>query len=150
MDWALRPTRWADVRYVAANMREIDRLECKAMGRDPKRSLYLGLKSSQWCLTALYRGRPAAIFGVRINSMIGSEGVPWMLCTPDAERGAKALLTLGPDLVGAMHDEARYLSNYVGAENRRAIRLLQALGFTVEAETVIIGDMPMRLFWRRG
>lgn len=149
MNWSLRPTRLADVRAVAASMREIDRMECAALGKTPKQSLYHGWKRSTWCLTALYRGHPAAIFGVVPTNAICDVAAPWMLCTDEARFGARALVAMGPSLIKAMHDHWGHLENMVGAENRRAIRLLQKLGFVVENEIVVIGDLPMRKFWRK-
>lgn len=149
MRWALRPTRMSDVRVVAASMREIDRMECAALGKAPKRALYEGWKRSSWCLTALYEGKPAAIFGVVPTNAICDVGAPWMLCTDDARFGARALKVMGPALIQAMHDEWGYLENCVGADNRKAIRLLQALGFVVEDEIMVVGDLPMRKFWRK-
>lgn len=129
-------------------MRGIDRRECEAAGRTPKRALRDGWRSSSWCLTALYDGRPAAIFGVCATNAVLGVAAPWMLCTDDARHGARAVMVMGDGMVRAMLDDWRMLKNYVGAENRIAIRLLDYLGFTVEPETVIVGGMEMRLFWR--
>lgn len=91
-------------------------------------------------------GRPVAMLGVCPVSAIEGLGAPWMLGTDEVLKGGRQFLTWGPRVVQAMQAEWPRLSNYVGAENRRAIRVLLALKFDVPPEVVLIGGMAMRLF----
>lgn len=116
------------------------------MGHEPKQALRHSLRASTFALTAMLDGRPVAMLGVCPVSAIEGLGAPWMLGTDDVLKGGRQLLTWGPRVVQAMQAEWPRLSNYVGDDNRRAIRLLEALGFDVSPEVVIVGTMAMRLF----
>jgi hypothetical protein len=128
-------------------MREMDRIECEAFGRTPKQALRSGLSASDWTITALVDGKPAAMFGVATVSAIEGLGRPWMLGTDEVYRHGKALLTLGPSLVRQVRDSFPEVRNLVSAGNTRAIRLLGRWGFTLEDDIQMIGGVPFREFW---
>lgn len=113
-------------------MREIDKLECWAMGRSPKEGLRLGLRTSHLCWTAMKDGWPIAMLGVASTSLMTGKGVIWLLGTDEVYRQGRALLHLGPMVFGAMLQEFRVLENVVSVQNTKAIRLLRRWGFTVD------------------
>jgi ribosomal protein S18 acetylase RimI-like enzyme len=127
-------------------MREWDRMECMALGRDPKAALRGGVWHSRLCWTALVDGRPEAMFGLSVASAIEGRGVPWMLGTDEIYRHGKELMLYGPALVAYMTDSTPILENLVSSGNHRAIRLLSRWGFTVEDEEHVFGGLPFRYF----
>jgi hypothetical protein len=142
------PSRLTHVGPIATRMREIDRIEAAAMGRSPKQALRLGIRCSYHCWTAMIEGRPEAMLGVTPISLLTGKGIPWLLGTDALFKEARALMTLGPPIIGAMLHVFPHLSNLVARENEKAIRLLRRWGFTVGEETVMIGGVvfiPFRL-----
>lgn len=146
--WTVRPAHPSHIARLANRMRALDVAECAAVGHTPKQALRISLRSSTFALTVLRDGRPVAMLGVCPASVIRGLGAPWLLGTDEVKAGARVFLTVGPRVVKAMHREWPRLANYVGAENRDAIRVLRMLGFAVETEEVLIGGMPMRRFSR--
>ena len=115
-------------------MRQADRLECWALGRSPKESLRLALRTSQPCWTVTRDGFPLAMFGVAATSLADGRGTIWMLGTESVYREGRALLELGPVLLAAMLVEFRTLGNIVSTGNARAIRMLRRWGFDIGEE----------------
>lgn len=148
MIWTVKPAAYAHVNRIANAMREIDRAECAAAGKTPKRALVDGLKQSTFALTVLLDDRPVAMLGVAPISVIEGLAAPWLLGTDEILKGARQFVTVGPRVIHAMQREWPRLQNYVGADNRAALRVLKLLGFDVANEIVIVGGMPMRLFSR--
>jgi hypothetical protein len=112
-------------------MREIDKLECWAIGRSPRQALRVGLRTSHECWTATKEGRPIAMLGVQAASLMGGQGVPWLLGTDEVYRHGRALMRLGPLLIGHWLRDFRVLENVVASRNAKAIRLLQRWGFAI-------------------
>lgn len=127
-------------------MREIDRLECAAFGHTPKQAVRGAFAASSLCWTALRHGRPEAMFGLVIASVMAGAGRPWLLGTDAMDAGMRELVTWSPRFVAAMQAETPLLENYVAVENRRSIRYLERLGFAFDAEPVTIGGVPMLRF----
>jgi hypothetical protein len=140
------PAEFKHINRIARRIRTVDREECEAMGRTPKQALRLALLSSEKAWTAVLDGKPEAMFGVVVESVLASEGTPWFLGTNEVYRHGRELLMWGPGLVERMCDSRRRLSNLVSSRNRRAIRLLGRWGFTVGEEEVIVRGIPFRPF----
>lgn len=140
------PAELRHVGYLARHMRAIDAVECIAMGRTPKQALRAGVLSSAKAWTALADGRPAAMFGVVIESALTGEGVPWFLGTDEVFRHPRLLLRWGLGFLDRMHDSRLRLRNLVSAENVQAIRLLKRWGFTVDQEEVDVRGVSFRRF----
>jgi hypothetical protein len=142
------PSRLTHVGPIANRMREIDRIEAAAMGRTPRQALRLGIRCSHYCWTAMVDGRPEAMLGVTPISLLSGKGIPWLLGTDALFKQARALMTLGPPVIGVMLRTFPHLSNLVACENVKAIRLLRRWGFTIGEETMLIGGVafiPFRL-----
>jgi hypothetical protein len=131
-------------------MREIDRLECEAMGRTAKRALRLGLMASDEVWTAKSDGRPEAMFGRVVTSALGGKATPWFLGTDEVYRHGRLLMRLGREVVGHWRDSTPNMENVVSAANDRAIRLLRYWGFSVGSETRMIGGQPFLHFSMEG
>lgn len=127
-------------------MRAIDRAECAAFGHAPRQALRGGLAASDFALTAMIEGRPAAMLGVVTLSAVEGLGRPWLLGTDEIYRQGRALVTLGPRVIDTMLGRHRELRNLVSAGNTRAIRLMERWGFTVEAQVQAIGGLAFREF----
>jgi hypothetical protein len=137
---------------IATRMRAIDARECSAWGRRPKEALRLGLRGSVVAWTALKHGKPIAMFGVTPLSAIESKGRAWFLATDEACGCARALLTIGPNVIAAMHRRFDRLENWVSVENEAAIRMLGRWRFELGDETMTVRGTEFRPFWkdRRG
>jgi hypothetical protein len=141
------PARPNHTGTIASRMREIDRLECWAVGHSPKDALRLGILASTVVWTAKVDGRPEAMFGATPLSFIEGRGRPWLLMTDDAMKHRSALLRLGRVYTEAIHRHYPILQNWVHAENEVAIRWLALLGYAIGSVDVMRG-VPMRPFVR--
>lgn len=132
---------------IATRMREIDQMECWAMGHSPKNALRSGLLGSTLVWTVKIDGRPEAMFGVSPINFLEGRGRPWLLLTDVGGRNRKALVRLGKIYTKAIHEHFLILENWVHADNATTIRWLARLGYAIGAVDVIRG-MPMRPFIR--
>ena len=132
----LVPAQFKHIGRIARNIRDIDRVECEVLGRDPKHALRHALMNSSKAWTALVDGQPEAMFGVVVHSVLDGEAVPWFLGTDEVYRHGRELLMWGPGLIERLCDSRLTLRNLVSAENSQAIRLLRRWGFTVSKEAV--------------
>lgn len=126
---------------LAASMRQWDVDECAAMGHSPTEALRDGLSRSLWALTALVDDEPVAMLGVCPLSMIEGTGVPWMLGTEAVYRGAREFVRYGPAIISEMEDTFPVLSNFVAADNDRAIRFLKHWGWRISSKRVAVGGI---------
>ena len=126
---------------LAEAMRDWDVTECAAMGHSPAEALRDGLGRSLWALTALVDDEPVAMMGVCPLSMIEGTGVPWMLGTEAVYRGARELVRYGPAIISEMEETFPTLSNFVAADNDRAIRFLKHWGWRISSKRVAVGGI---------
>lgn len=144
--WSIQPAHIRHINRLANRMREVDRVECLATGRQPKQALRHCLNGSTLAWTVLKDGKPVGMFGVLPLSIIEGRGAPWFLGTDELLTGARQWIKWGPGFVEAMQGDFPRLQNIVAIDNHRAIRVLKALGFAVSTETVIVGDVAMVRF----
>ena len=137
----LVPAERAHIPELAARLREWDVTECRAMGHEPAAALRDGLARSLWALTALVDGKPEAMMGVVPLSIIEGTGVPWMLGTEVVYRHGRDLLRYGPAILSEMQETFPVMSNFVGADNARAIRLLRHWGWRISSKRVCVGGI---------
>lgn len=128
----LKAARLIHTGPIATAMREIDRMECEALGRKPKEALRWGLATSLSAYAIMRDGRPIGMVGVSAESMIDGRGIIWMLGTDEIYQIGKALMTYGPLLVDMWLDRFTVLENIISMDNSRGLNLLQHLGFTVD------------------
>ncbi len=140
------PARLPHVGPISSRIRDIDRIECEAMGHSVKHALRNGVLNSDKAWTALVDGKPEAMFGVIVMSAIGGVGSPWMLGTDEIYSHGRDLLRFGPYFVAQAVDSTPRLSNIVSAANSKAIRLLRAWGFEVGQDEVSVGGVPFVQF----
>lgn len=130
------PARYCHVGPIARRMREIDVEECAAFGRTPKQALRMGIAYSEKSWTALVDGRPEAMFGSVVFSILSGEAAPWFLGTDEVYRHGRELLMWGPGLIDRLCDSRMTLRNLVSCRNTRAIRLLRRWGFKIGGEVI--------------
>jgi hypothetical protein len=141
----IRKARATDIKPIAQRMRAFDRLECRAMGREPRKALHLGLRAGEaW--TVLVGGRPEAMFGVYPASLMEGVGAPWMLATDAAYSRGREWAALAPRWVSYMVSHYRRLANMVHRDNTKAIRWLRYAGFSVAADVERVGGEPFVRF----
>lgn len=140
------PAQRIHINTIANRLREIDREECEAMGRTGKASLWLALETSSKAWTAMVDGQPEAMFGVVVEDLLSGIGTPWFLGTDEVYRHGRELLMWGPGLLSRLSDSRLTLRNLVSSRNRRAIRLLERWGFTVDENEVTVRGVAFRSF----
>lgn len=140
-DCRLVPARLTHVGPIAANIRQIDRIECEALGRSPKEALRGGLRASLSAFTAMEGATPLAMLGVVPVDLLAGRGTIWMLGTERVFRHGRALLTLCPLVIGDWLGTFQTLDNIISTDNHRAIRLLKRLGFTISEKVETHGGV---------
>lgn len=130
----LQPATRDDVTEVAANLRQSDIVELKAMygdNVDVGTALYLSYARSENCQAAYLNGKPIALFG--FVKMVHRPGVliPWLLCTEELKLHVKTHIRETRRAVKDALKDAHYLFNFVHAENEASIKFLEAVGFTI-------------------
>jgi hypothetical protein len=130
-----------DVEYVAAHVREADRVEVfESSKRDVLKALSSSVVRSERTAAIHVDGVPVAVFGVGRLSLTSDVGVPWMLGTEGLRAHAKLLLPLAKPMVGKMMKGHSVLRNMVHDDNKASIRWLRSMGFRFSE--------PMKLGWR--
>ena len=125
----LRKANLQDLRYVADNMRDIDKLEVLYQtGQEPRQALQLSYMCSNVNMTiADDNDQPIGLCGVV------SGGVIWMIATDKLFENKKyriQLIRKGRKWVEGLLKKYKVLYNFVYAENDSAIKWLKSLGFT--------------------
>lgn len=143
------PPTYADLDYLAAHMREMDRVECDLMGGDvPREVLAQCVRDADWAYVAEVDGKPVCVFGMTTQDVFGGIAAPWFLAAEGIERHARALLQLSPAYINRMKGGCERLFNLVHAHNRSAIRYLKWCGFTM-GDKVDVKGQPFILFEMR-
>jgi hypothetical protein len=138
--------RAADEAELVAYLHPDDAAELAAGGHTAQRAL----QAADEVLALRWQGELVALLGCQPAGGPGC-GVPWMLSTTRLGavpqlRMARALLAL----VNSWRTTHHTLANLVHVENRRAVRLVQWLGFDVMPDPIGPGK-AFRLFcWERG
>ena len=128
----------AEIDELAANLREQDIAECLAGGVvGLKDAIAEGVKISVLCWTGLVDGKVACIFGVSPPSLMGDQGIVWMLGTPLIAKNARAFIRNSRTYIAQMLRAYPHLYNFVHVPNTRAIGWLKRMGFTVYNDPVV-------------
>lgn len=146
----VEPAQTRHVNRIANRMRAADAAECAAFGLGPKAGLRHSLAGAALAWTVMIDREPAAMFGLRVRSLLSGVGHPWLLGTDDMFRARRELLRQAPAYIRAMSETAPRLWNYVAADNEKSLRLIRALGFEIDPDLVSIGGVLFRRFSRGG
>lgn len=126
----LRPVQDGDIEYIAANVREADRIEIyESSRRDVAEALRDTVTRSERTAVAVYDGKPEAIFGVGRLSLMSDVGVPWMIGTKALTGNARKVMSVARPLLRRVMQGNEVLRNFVHADNKLAIRWLKSMGF---------------------
>lgn len=126
---------------IARDMRDMDRVECRAMGHDPKTAIRLARRRSLWSLTVLAEGVPIAMLGLSALNLVEGVGVPWFLATDAVYKQGRSFLVKGSAVIAHMRQTTPTLVNLVSVDNAPAIRLLERWGFAVGGEREVHGGV---------
>jgi len=129
--YAIRKATHADAEFLAPRLRDIDKREVWATSHlTPLEALLQGVDTPRWCWTGLRDGVPVCIFGVSALSLLDGTGVPWLLGTEGLD--AKFLIK-GKAIVRLLQKEFPNMVNYVHVDNKKSIRWLKWVGFTIDS-----------------
>jgi len=142
-----------DVVELVVKMRQADIDELDAMGiEDFVGEVQASVDRSVFSYAFLIGGELACIIGVvPAMGLMGGYGIPWMLGTDVVTRNQRVLMRTCRPYIQKMLRAYPVLFNYVHAENHRAIRWLQRVGFSLQlAEPYGPKGAPFHLFVMRG
>jgi hypothetical protein len=147
-DVAVRRATITDVYALAATLRDGDRAEILAMGRDPRRALRFAYRVSLLPpRVATVDGAIAAMWGLG-GDLISDVGEPWLLTGHAAGRVPFAFVRIAKAELDAMLAVKPRLENYVAADYPKAVRLVEGLGFQLDAPAPIGPKSALfRRFW---
>lgn len=114
-------------------MRVADRDEVRASSGDALLdAVQRSVHASSMCWAVEMHGELLCIFGCApIGSLLSCEGAPWMLGTDALDRHPVTLMKSCPRYIDLMKESFPHLRNYVDARNKKSIRWLRRLGFTI-------------------
>jgi hypothetical protein len=122
-----------DALYIADHLRPSDREECNAHTQEEARiTLSNAWKASSHAWTAKTpEGKPIAILGLVPAPGMSDTGIPWLLCTEEAEAMPKAFLKYTPEYLGVFLAIYPKLFNVVTSTSTKNLTWLKRLGFTL-------------------
>lgn len=148
VDVQFRPVTHNDLLHLHGNMRKADWDEVEAAAGDVRAALLDGAEASLWVDACLINGELACVFGVApLRGLLGKQAAPWMLGTPLIDKHPSVLITESKRYRDRMLSEYPHLLNCVDARNKKSIRWLRWLGFTIHpAEPYGEAQLPFHLF----
>lgn len=144
----LRFAREGDAELLLANMRQADYNEVMAAVGEVENTVHESIVCSNWTIAATADGELLCLFGLApIDGLLGRRAAPWLLGTNLLDRYPGALMKHCRRYVAGMLHTYPHLLNFVDARNRRSIRWLRELGFTIHP-AVPYGpqQLPFHLF----
>jgi hypothetical protein len=122
-----------DAAWLAPLLRQQDQDELRAAhgDADPVTLVRDGIARSTEAWTVTVTGDLAMVLGVAPYTLLGDQGVVWMLGTDVAPRFRHALMRKAPIYIARMLDLYPVLFNCVHAKNTASIRWLKRLGFAL-------------------
>lgn len=148
---SVRPVRAGDIEALLASLRQADRDEVEAAAGDVEHALVDSVQCSVMLWAGEIDGELACIFGCApLNGLLGLQAAPWMLGTDLLDRHPCTLMRHCRQYIEAM--QARYpcLMNFVDARNKRSVRWLRRMGFTIHNPVPYgLAQLPFHPFERR-
>lgn len=146
------PATSGHMRELAANMREIDAVEYRAMLGDEPMALGLNriLRATKDCKAAFADGRLVCVYGVSAATLLSRVASPWLLATKEIERGAvrREFARRSKAEAGQVLSGYDRFENWCAAENFAVVRWLQWLGFSFTSETQDVRGVKFVKFWK--
>ena len=131
--YTIRPTEVADIKTVAANIRQADKEELWAASHMTPFQALKGsyLISRDISFVGEADGKVACMFGCKPPTKLSDIAVPWMVGTNELKFHSRRFLRLSRKMVEVWRKEFPYMENYVDERNVEAVRWLQWVGFSV-------------------
>lgn len=116
---------------LAGRLRAEDEAELVALGTEPSLVLRLSVSSSVYTRVAMDDGKPIALWGLAVPSLIGRTASPWLLTGPGVEKNKKKFLLESAQFVELAIQAFPHLENWCDARYERSLRWLNWLGFRI-------------------
>lgn len=149
----IRPSTAADIDMIAAEMRQADRDEIWASHALTARpALEIGLKDSHACLTAVFNGRPIAMFGAVEDADDSTAAIIWMLGSRYVDLIPLSFVKASRLMIDRFHAAYETLYNHIDVRSKRSVLWLKAIGATFQEPAPYgpFGYKFMRFELRRG
>jgi hypothetical protein len=135
---------------LGARLRREDAAECLALGAAGIEAVWSSWKASDFAVTMLVDGSPAAMAGLLLEqpgSLLGHRiAQVWLLTAPEVELVPMSLHRTAKAFLRQAKQHADILWNRVDARHVRALRWLEALGFRIhEARPAGVAELPFHL-----
>ena len=142
------PSKIADVYRLCAAMRDRDRDEALAAGADPRKAMRAQFKSGILRKTYFVDGRIVAMTGL-CGTLLSDVGYPYLVTAKGVENYPISFVKEARKAVAHMLLLRQRLEGYVLADYTGAVRLLETLGFHLDAPEPIKPTGAMfRQFWK--
>lgn len=126
-DLVIRASEHSDILPIAFNMRDADCEEIWASHHaTPEEALSRGIMHSKPCLTALWKGKPVAMFGVTPTET--EEAIVWFLGTKVVDEHRICFCKMSRFIMKKFYDIYPTLYNWVDVRNTKSIQWLKWLG----------------------
>lgn len=112
-------------------------------GVSSKKALWSAYRQSFICKSVFINGEIAAIFGIS-GVMFGQTARPWIAMASEADDYPMRVAFAYRRELKAMSGMFPILEDFVEENNEKAIRMLQLMGFQVENNVLMHGDVRMR------
>ena len=143
----LRPARPADCASLAKDLRPADRAELAASRpeEDPEALLSEFCRRSVWCWVLVHKSRPAAMFGLVPDALLGTRACVWLLTGNTVAEIAKTFFRTAKRFVAAALVPYAELYNFADERYTAALRFIRRLGGTFDGS---VCQMPAARFLR--
>lgn len=126
-----------DAPTLLKDIRPEDLTEIVCSGEEPLKIIEESIQNSFFCKAAISEeGQLLAILGVGEYKEDPTVGGPWLIGTVFVEKYKREIVKYGKEFVKEWA-KGRRLVNMVHCENKKSIRWLEAIGFTVHPEQVV-------------
>lgn len=131
MDYSIVPATISHVHKLSRVMRKADAREVRSIGYDPRFALRMSFRSSLYARTAFIGEDIAAMWGVT-GDILSNVGTPWLVTAPIIESKPLSFVREVKREVATMLTIKPRLENYVIADYRGAVWLLEKAGFYLD------------------
>jgi hypothetical protein len=129
----IREVQAGDVEALLANLRPADRAEAEALvgAEKTEDAIRACLSQAVMSWTGHVGEKVAFIFGCSPATLLGEEGVPWLVGTPLIDCHRRAFIRFSHQYIPSMLAIFPTLVNLVDARNVKSIAWLKKMGFTL-------------------
>lgn len=129
----------AHIALMAEAMDAVTRSTAEKIGMTPKKALWQSYRKSLVRKTAFIDGKIAAMWGVG-GTVFSDIGQPWLVMTPEIEEHPFRVAFRYRKELNKFQYMFPCLEEYVDVTNKKAIRLLELMGFKLSKNIIPIGD----------